>query len=164
MVGDVGCGPGHVAAHLQAAGLRAVGVDLSPQMIATARRHFRGPEYAVGSMLDLPAGDGSWQGLVALYSIIHLTPDEIPRAFSEFRRVLASGSPVLVSFHAGDELRHVDELYGRSVALDFHLLRPADVAGGLERAGLAVEAVLERAPYTAIEAPTRRGYVLARAT
>ena len=34
---DAGCGPGHVTAHLAAAGADARGLDLSPEMIAEAR-------------------------------------------------------------------------------------------------------------------------------
>lgn len=38
-VADLGCGPGRVTAHLDALGLPAFGVDLSPEMVALARRH-----------------------------------------------------------------------------------------------------------------------------
>jgi SAM-dependent methyltransferase len=37
-VADLGCGPGHVTAHLQELGISAFGVDLSPAMIDVARR------------------------------------------------------------------------------------------------------------------------------
>ncbi|HEX4812014.1 MAG TPA: class I SAM-dependent methyltransferase [Nonomuraea sp.] len=37
-VADLGCGPGRVTAHLHALGVNAFGVDLSPEMIAVARR------------------------------------------------------------------------------------------------------------------------------
>ena len=39
-VGDVGCGPGHVTAHLAGLGVRTVGVDLSPGMVAVARARY----------------------------------------------------------------------------------------------------------------------------
>src|SRR5438067_10089431 len=37
-VADIGCGPGHVTAYLASLGLSAFGIDLSPRMIANARR------------------------------------------------------------------------------------------------------------------------------
>jgi SAM-dependent methyltransferase len=37
-VADVGCGPGHVTAHLLGLGIDAFGIDLSPAMIDVARR------------------------------------------------------------------------------------------------------------------------------
>lgn len=162
-VGDVGCGPGHVAAHLQGLGLRAVGVDLSPQMIGLARARFPGPEFHVASMLRLPADDGAWQGLVALYSIIHLQPDERPAAFTELHRVLAPGGPALVAFHVGDGVRHVDELLGRAVSLDFHFLQPDAVAAQLDAAGFDVEISLQRTAYAPVETHARRAYIMARA-
>ena len=40
-------------------------------------------------MTALEAGDGRWQGLIAFYSIIHLTSDtEIRAALREFHRTL----------------------------------------------------------------------------
>ena len=38
-VADVGCGPGYVTHHLHDAGVDAFGIDLSPEMVALARRH-----------------------------------------------------------------------------------------------------------------------------
>ena len=37
---EVGCGPGHVTAYLAEAGADATGLDLSPGMVAEARRRF----------------------------------------------------------------------------------------------------------------------------
>jgi len=56
-VADVGCGPGHVTAHLHELGVDAFGIDLSPEMVAVARREHPAPRFEVGSMtdLDLPA-------------------------------------------------------------------------------------------------------------
>ncbi|HEX4754809.1 MAG TPA: class I SAM-dependent methyltransferase [Candidatus Dormibacteraeota bacterium] len=163
VVGDAGCGPGHITAHLYELGLRPVGIDLSPRMIELARERFPDVDFAVGSMLALPADDHSWAGMVAFYSIIHLTSEELPVAFAEFARVLAPGGPALLTFHVGDEVRHVDELLEQPVDVDFHLRQPADVIKLLRAAGFDVEMSMERAPYISIEAPTQRGYVLARA-
>ncbi len=39
-VADIGCGTGRVTGHLSGLGLSVFGVDLSPQMVAVARRSF----------------------------------------------------------------------------------------------------------------------------
>jgi ubiquinone/menaquinone biosynthesis C-methylase UbiE len=163
VVGDVGCGPGHITAHLHELGLRPVGIDLSPRMIELAHERFPDVDFAVGSMLALPSDDHSWAGMVAFYSIIHLTSEELPVAFAEFRRVLVPGAPALLAFHVGDEVRHVDELLEHTVSVDFHFRQPADVTRLLQAAGFDVEMSMERAAYISIEAPTQRGYLLARA-
>src|SRR5262245_66495880 len=52
-IADLGCGPGHVARHLHGLGRDVIGIDVSPGMIEIARRSSPGPEYRVGTMLDL---------------------------------------------------------------------------------------------------------------
>ncbi len=49
-VADVGCGPGHVTAHMHSLGLAAFGVDLSPGMVDAARRDHPGLRFDIGTM------------------------------------------------------------------------------------------------------------------
>lgn len=49
-VADLGCGPGHVTAHLNSLGVSAFGVDLSPKMVEIARRTYPDLRFEVGSM------------------------------------------------------------------------------------------------------------------
>ncbi|MEV0196454.1 class I SAM-dependent methyltransferase [Nonomuraea sp. NPDC050691] len=160
-VADLGCGPGHVAGWLAARGVKAVGVDLSPAMVAVGTREFPGVDFREGDLLALPAADGEFGAAVALYSVIHLGPAELGRAFAEIRRTLRPSGLLLVSFHAGSEVRHLDEWWGHAVDIDFRFLDPGHVAEVLEEAGFVVEMRMERAHYPA-EAETRRAYLLAR--
>ncbi|WP_326796472.1 class I SAM-dependent methyltransferase [Streptomyces sp. NBC_01808] len=160
-VADLGCGPGHVTGWLAAHGARAVGIDLSPGMVALARREHPAAEFREGDLLRLPAADGEFGAAVALYSVIHLEPDELAPAFTEARRVLRPGGRLLVSFHVGTEVRHLDDWWGHPVDVDFRFLEPAAVAALLGAAGFEVEATLERAHY-AQEPETTRAYLLAR--
>ena len=145
-VADVGCGTGRVTAHLSGLGLPAFGIDLSPGMIATARRSYPGLRFEVGSMLALDLPDGALGGLLAWYSTIHVPDDRLPEAFAEFHRVLAPGGLALLGFQAGDESRHRAEALGRSISLDFRFRPPERVAELLSRAGLAVRARMVREP------------------
>ncbi len=158
---DLGCGPGHVAGWLGERGVGVVGVDLSPAMVAVARRDHPSLEFRVGDLLGLPAADGEFAAAVALYSVIHLAPEELRPAFEEMRRVLRPSGVLLVAFHLGTEVRTLDEWWGHPVDVDFHFLEQDTVAGLLAEAGFTVTARLERGPYPE-EAETRRGYLLAR--
>ncbi len=162
LIGDVGCGPGHVARYLTSLGFRSTGVDLSPAMVEIARRNNPTIEFKVASMLALPTGDGEWDGIVALYSIIHLEPEQVQVAIAEFFRVLTNRGLLMLSFHVGDEVRHVDEFFGQAVSLDFRYIQTSELETKLNDAGFEVMMALERNPYEPYEAPTRRGYVLAR--
>ncbi|MFC4148151.1 class I SAM-dependent methyltransferase [Micromonospora mangrovi] len=160
-VADLGCGPGHVTAWLAGRGVRAVGIDLSPGMVAVARRSCPQAEFREGDLLRLPATAGEFDAAVALYSLIHLSPGELPAAGVELRRVLRPGAPLLVAVHLGGEVRHLDEWWGHPVDVDFHFFAAETVVAALAGAGFAVEARLERVSYPQ-EVETRRLYLLAR--
>src|SRR3954469_3777510 len=84
-VADVGCGPGYVTSYLHDAGVDAFGIDLSPQMIAIARRDYPDLRFEVGTMTDLELADESVVGIVAFWSVIHVPDDVVPGVFEEFR-------------------------------------------------------------------------------
>jgi SAM-dependent methyltransferase len=158
---DLGCGPGHVTQWLAGRCARAVGIDLSPGMVAQARRAYPEVEFREGDLLRLPAADGEFGAAVALYSVIHLAPDELRPALVEARRVLRPEAPLLVAVHLGSEVRHLDEWWGHQVDVDFHFFAAETLLGALDDAGFAVQARLERVSYPH-EVETRRLYALAR--
>lgn len=140
---DVGCGPGYVTRHLRDAGVDAFGIDLSPEMIAIARRDFPGLRFDVGTMTDLDLADDSVAGVVAFWSVIHVPDHAMPGVIEQFRRVLRPGGPLLVGFHVGDEAQHTSEGYtGRPVNVDSYHRRPSKVEGWLRDAGFTIEAEL----------------------
>ncbi|WP_405617767.1 class I SAM-dependent DNA methyltransferase [Streptomyces sp. NBC_01508] len=140
-------GPGRVTAHLHTLGLDISGIDLSPAMVALARRTFPELRFEEGSMTDLDLPDGSLAGAVAWYSIIHIVPEQLPLVFAQFHRVLAPGGHLLLAFQVGDEPLHFDEAFGHSVCLDFRRLSPDRIAELLNQAGFQVNARLVREPY-----------------
>jgi SAM-dependent methyltransferase len=161
-VADVGCGPGHVGAHLHGLGLDVRGVDLSPGMIDIARARYPGLRFDVGSMLDLDAADGELAGVVAFYSIIHVPTEQLPRVFAEFHRVLSPGGRLLVAFQLGDgsETYRNQEWLGHHVELRAWWRPAGDVADLLADAGLPVHATLARDPDD--QEGTPRAYLFAR--
>lgn len=167
-VGDVGCGPGHVAGHLAGLGCDMIGIDLSPAMVGIARRRYPQLAFQAASMLELPIADGSWGGAVAMYSIIHFSADERRAACRELGRVVRPGGTVMIAFHVGDATHEPgdaideDEFLGQRIELTMHFLRPDDVAADLRVSGFAVHARLLREPDAAVEYPSRRCYLIAR--
>jgi SAM-dependent methyltransferase len=150
-VADVGCGPGYVAGYLHDAGLDVFGIDLSPGMIAVARRDYPGLRFEVGTMTDLDLADDSVAGIVAFWSVIHVPDHAVPGVFEQFRRVLRPGGVVLVGFHVGDETRRASEGYtGSPIDVDSHHRRPSTMTGWLRDAGLTIEAELVMRPDDAV--------------
>lgn len=142
-VADVGCGPGHVTAHLRSLGLDAFGVDLSPEMVALARAEHPGVRFEEGSMAALGLPDASLGGVVARYSIIHTPPQLRPAVLAELRRVLVPGGRLLLTFQVGDdEARHIDQAYGHTVSCEAYRCSPERVSEQLRDAGFTVHATV----------------------
>src|SRR5262249_50044868 len=91
LVGDLGCGPGHVTKHLSTLGLEMFGIAISAAMIAQARVKFPAGRFRIASMLELPVPTDSWIGAVSLYATLHSGDVERAKAHSEVSRVVRSG-------------------------------------------------------------------------
>jgi ubiquinone/menaquinone biosynthesis C-methylase UbiE len=170
LVGDVGCGPGHVAKHLATHGVKAVGYDISSAMIGEARAKFPAGEFHIGSVFELPVPTASWRGAVARYALLHCSAEERARAFRELSRVIVLDGYLLYGFyvsapeHPEGSVYHLRSWFGHIVDLDVHFIGVEDAADELERWGFAIEAALVREPMSKTELPTRRCYMLARRT
>jgi uncharacterized protein YceH (UPF0502 family) len=161
---EVGSGPGHVTAYLAEAGADATGLDLSPGMVAEARKRFPDGDYQVGDLRKLmrPISATGWSAVLAWYSLIHLAASELPDALGALTRPLAAGGWLVVAVHVGSEVRHVDEWFDAEVDLDFVLHDRAEVVGQVEAAGLADVEWYHRGPIIARGETTERLYVVGR--
>jgi ubiquinone/menaquinone biosynthesis C-methylase UbiE len=159
-VTDAGCGAGRITGWLHKAGLAIDGVDLSPGMLAAARRDYPDLRFAEGDMLHLDLPDASRAAIVAWYSIIHLPRERVPDAFAEFRRVLKPGGYLQLAFQVGDDDGHRGEAFGQAIDLSFRRHRPEVVTQQLAAAGLPVRACLTREPRPPEGVP--QAFILAR--
>jgi len=159
---DMGCGPGHMARYLSERGIEAFGMDLSQGMVEEARRRNPGIEYKQGDMMVLDVEDDAWTGIAVFYSIIHIPRPKVVLALQELKRVLRPGGLLLLAFHIGDEVVHVDEWFGKEVSLDSAFFTRKEMEGYLEAAGFDIETSIEREPYEGMEYPSRRAYIFGR--
>ncbi|MFI0448395.1 methyltransferase domain-containing protein [Actinomadura sp. 6N118] len=94
LVVDVGCGAGRAVTELADGDVRAVGIDLSEQMIAAARHRYPDGDFRLGTAYELPFQDGEVSGYRA-EKVFH-TLDEPARAVAEARRALAPGGRIVL--------------------------------------------------------------------
>lgn len=159
---DMGCGPGQIARYLYRQGVKTLGVDLSPNMVAEAQRLNPEIHFHQGNMLSLPDPDNSWGGIAAFYCIIHIPREQIVEALLEMKRVLKPGGIFLVTFHIGTEIKHLDEWWEKPVNLDFAFYLPSEMEAWLKEAGYELEEILIREPNPEVEVATQRAYLFAK--
>lgn len=146
-VADLGCGPGHVTAHLRGLGLEPFGVDLSPAMIALARAAHPALRFTTGSMTALDLPDGGLGGVLSRFSLIHTPPAQVPGILAEFHRVLAPGGHLLLGFYGTDGSGYPTQDFDHKVATAYRWW-PDHLATLLSAVGLTATArmVLEPQP------------------
>lgn len=161
---DMGCGPGQIARYLRGRGMKICGVDLSPEMVRRAQSLNPDISFQQGDMFALAdIADNSYGGIAAFYAIVHIPRPSVVLALQELRRVLRPNGVLLLAFHIGQWIKHVDQLLGQEVSLDFFFFETREVKDYLRRAGFELEEAIERDPYSEeVEYQSRRAYIFAR--
>jgi SAM-dependent methyltransferase len=111
---DLGCGTGELAMALSrrvGPNGRVAGVDLSPAIVAGARRRAKRAglaiDYRVASIAQLPFADATVDVVVSSLVMHHLAPEVLAQAVHEIRRVLKPGGRVFViDFQSLDQAGH----------------------------------------------------------
>jgi len=159
---DMGCGPGHVARYLRNAGATVFGLDLSPAMLEQARKLCPDIVFREGNMMALDIPDETLAGIAAFYAIVNIPKPSLPLVFREMARVLRRSGLLLLAFHVGDEVIREEELWGHKLTMNFIFFQTSAIRSDLEKAGFAIDEIIEREPYPEIEYPSRRAYIFAR--
>ncbi|MFD5872208.1 class I SAM-dependent methyltransferase [Streptomyces sp. NPDC060322] len=112
-------------------GLDALGLDLSPAMVAHARRAQPMLRFNEVRMEALPVEDSALGGVPAHYSMIHTPPEELPALLAEQVRAKAQAGSLLASFFGTEGPQPVRFDHGVAPAYSWPTDRFAElVAGG----------------------------------
>ena len=101
---DVGCGPGQWTHYLSGLGVDAEGVDPVPEFIESAQMTYPAGRYRLGRAEALGIDGGTLGGVLAWYSLIHIDPEQISAALSEFARCIRPGGGLALGFFTGPQL------------------------------------------------------------
>lgn len=130
---DVGSGTGRWAGYLTGLGHRIDGLEPVERLVEIARTAHPATTFRLGAIDDLAGSNDRWAGILAWYSLIHLGPDELPKALTTLRSVLEDEGTMLISFFSGSRL----EPFEHPVTTAYRWPLP-DMTRALNQAGFEV--------------------------
>lgn len=96
---DLGCGPGHHAAAMQAAGMQVTAWDASDEFAAVAR-DLHGLDVRVATFDDLDAR-AKFDGIWASFSLLHAPRADLPRHLQAIHAALRPGGALHLGMKTG---------------------------------------------------------------
>jgi cyclopropane fatty-acyl-phospholipid synthase-like methyltransferase len=133
---DLGCGAGVGSTDQLARRFRVVGIDASAAQVEQARRNVPDAEFIHGDFTEVVFPDGSFDGVVALYSIIHVPREEHPALFAKVYRWLVPGGLFLATLGTGDTAAWTGDWLGGEMFFSSYL--PEQSRAQVQAAGFEV--------------------------
>ena len=98
---DAGCGPGRDSQYFSSKKLDVTGIDLSSEFIALAKQFAPKVTFSLMDLRNITFLDGSFDGIWACASLLHLKRDEVSEVLASFHRILKPGGVLFVSVKEG---------------------------------------------------------------
>lgn len=114
---DAGCGTGRVGRELARRGLDVVGVDLDPEMLATARRKAPRVDWRLADLSSVDLARSFDAAVLAGNVMIFLAPGSEPAVVANVARHLQPGGVLIAGFQRtshGLTIERYDEIAGRA--------------------------------------------------
>ena len=108
---DLGCGAGKHGRYCASKGHRVTGFDISEKMIELAKLYNNKYEMKVLHVADICTVecDVKFDGVVAMYSLIHLTKDQTVVAINNLCKYLKPAAKIAITVYNGDRNGYYDE-------------------------------------------------------
>jgi SAM-dependent methyltransferase len=135
---ELGCGSGGPSTAFLAERFQVVGIDISPGQIERAGRVVPRATFVVADMRSVEFDAERFDGIVALYSIIHVPRDEHEALFARIATWLKPGGWLLACLGAAEDQDWTGSWLG--VPMFFSSFDADTNLGLLEAVGLAIEA------------------------
>jgi ubiquinone/menaquinone biosynthesis C-methylase UbiE len=100
---DLGCGTGvPTAGMLAESGVEVIGIDVSTEMLALARRNVPAGRFVAMDVMELDGSLGRFDAVAAFFCLLMLRRADIPRVLRRVRSVLRPGGLVAIGMVEGD--------------------------------------------------------------
>ncbi|MBI2636222.1 class I SAM-dependent methyltransferase [Candidatus Peregrinibacteria bacterium] len=135
---DVGCAYGRDSAFLAEHGFKVTGVDYAAGLIERAKQRVPNAEFLVADMRELPFDSGSFDGIWAYMSLLHLQKSEVPAALQGFAHVLAPQGVFALGMKVGQGEGYVTDQRYDGAKKYFANFTENEMHGLLQQAGFHV--------------------------
>lgn len=136
---DVGCGPGWEARRFSRAGFRVTGIDISPKLIALAKRRVPRGRFIVGDIRSFPFPPNAFDGICAKALLLHFLRRDVPHVLVSFHRALTRGGLLLIAVKEGRGSEVVvDREYGYRYERPFTYFGYRELVRMLEQSGFRI--------------------------
>jgi ubiquinone/menaquinone biosynthesis C-methylase UbiE len=158
---DLGCGTGRITGYFKNKGYDVVGVDLSQEMLAIAKKNYPDIEFRLCDMRALSIPDRSFDALSFSYSLFHLTKQEAEAVLSQAAHILKKDGVLFLVLQEGTGELFVDEplLPGGKIFLS--LYEENEITKILEKTGFTIYSVERKPPQLKGELPYDKMFIMA---
>ena len=105
---EVGCGPGLDATALKTKGFEVIGIDLCEAFIERAKLRFPEVDFRLMDLRAPDFEDNSFDGIIAMASLIHVLPEDIPATIERYRLLLRPGGRLVVWMSDSPKVEYYD--------------------------------------------------------
>ncbi len=136
---DLGCGPGRDAKVFVKQGLRIIGIDLSKNMVSTAKKRVKNGDFHVMDIRKLRFNDKYFDGIWASAIFLHIPKKDILEALQESFRVLKKGGILYSSVKKGyGEIFKPDKRYN-NIKKFWSFFQKEEIERELKNAGFTIQ-------------------------
>lgn len=138
---DLGCGVGRDVAVFQGRGYAVTGIDAVPELLAIARQRLPDADLREGDFRKLDFPDGTFDGVWAAASLLHMPKAELPATLAEIRRVLKPGGILFSSWKEGEGESVIPDYTGEQSRF-YSFYTRTEISEMVEQTGLRVVGVV----------------------
>lgn len=109
LVMDAACGPGRDTKYFMDHDIKALGIDMSSNMLAEATTRVPEGDFVQMDVRHLAFPKEYFGGVWACAVLVHIPPDEIKTTLRSFNRVLKKGGILFLAFHEVENSKPLNE-------------------------------------------------------